>query len=428
MWRGTTRRYRDPVNPLDRLVAWWRDVNPWWKDGLLAAVFVLGGAAALKAEWTPSNPEYRDPDLLAVGLTLLASVPIALRRRMPLVVLFTCVTSAAVLLVSNYPDTTGGIAVIVATYTVASTCARRQSVVGAVYVAAMLLVIFFSHPPADDFTIGSLVSNFILFGSAFILGDYVRLRRVRQAELEERARRLEAERDEEARRAVAEERARIARELHDVVAHSMSVMTVQAGAARRVIDRDVDQAREALGAIEATGREALAEMRRLLGVLREDQPGPDGGTLAPQPGLDRIAALVGQVRDAGVEVELTVDGTPRPVPQGLDVSAYRIVQEALTNVLKHAGPARAHVTVRHDDDGVDIEVVDDGRGIGAHGATQDGGGHGLLGMRERVALYDGTLETGRRPGGGFRVHARLPVPSAAPRSEPTIAVPAGEVR
>ena len=221
---------------------------------------------------------------------------------------------------------------------------------------------------------------------------------------EERARRSE----EEASRAVHEERNRITRELHDVLAHSVSVMTVQASAVRRRLTPEQEREREALLTVEETGRQALAEMRRLVGIMRTEE---DSVALTPQPGLGTLPALVEQVRQSGLPVELRVEGEPVALPAGVDLSAYRIVQEALTNTLKHAGPARAWVAVRYAGDDVEIEVENDGRSDG--GGDGDGAGHGLVGMRERVALCGGELHSGPRPGGGYRISARLPVAGSA---------------
>jgi signal transduction histidine kinase len=223
-----------------------------------------------------------------------------------------------------------------------------------------------------------------------------------------RAQFAERERDRVAQEAVLEERARIARELHDVVAHSVSVMVVQAQAGPRLLG-DPDQARGAFRSIESSGREALGELRRLLGVLRtgDDQP-----VIAPQPGLGGLQSLVDQVRDAGLRVQLRVEGAPVQLPAGIDLSAYRIVQEALTNALKHAGEAEAEVLVRYDGTALELEVVDNGSGAGEGGS---GSGHGLIGMRERVALYGGMLETGARNGHGYAVRARLPLGGGALR-------------
>ena len=218
---------------------------------------------------------------------------------------------------------------------------------------------------------------------------------------ERRAQLAERERDVAAREAVVEERARIARELHDVIAHHVSVMVVQAGAERRTLDDANESTRDVLETIEQTGRGALTEMRRLLGMLRDESADP----LAPQPGLDDVPVLVGQLREAGLPVELRVDGDPREVPVGIDLSAYRIVQEALTNALKHAGDAHATVFVRYGADTLELEISDDG--TGARMAT-DSGGHGLVGMRERVALCGGRFQASRNAAGGFTVHAFLP--------------------
>jgi signal transduction histidine kinase len=217
-----------------------------------------------------------------------------------------------------------------------------------------------------------------------------------------RAERLEREQEAEARAAVAEERARIARELHDVVGHSVSVMTVQASAVRRRLTPDQEQEREALEIVEQTGREALAEMRRLVGVLRRPEEAP---ALAPQPSLEHLDRLVAQARESGLPVELKVEGDPSQLPPGVDLTAYRLVQEGLTNAIKHARASRADVVVRYEDGAVEISVVDDGDGGGAGG----GGGHGLVGMRERVAVYGGEIEAGPRAEGGYALRARLPV-------------------
>jgi signal transduction histidine kinase len=223
--------------------------------------------------------------------------------------------------------------------------------------------------------------------------------------LGDRDRRLQLaqrERDVAAREAVVEERARIARELHDAIAHNVSMMVVQAGAERRVLEPSNDATRDVLETIEKIGRGALTEMRRMVGMLRSDAPGP----LAPQPGLDDLTTLVGQVREAGLPVELRVEGERRALPVGIELSAYRIVQEALTNALKHAGGAHAIVNVRYGADSLELEIVDDGPGVSA---PVSGGGHGLVGMRERVALYGGRLDAGRSATGGFAVRVLLPI-------------------
>jgi signal transduction histidine kinase len=239
--------------------------------------------------------------------------------------------------------------------------------------------------------IGALVATPGILGIVF----GARTRSLQAAEA--KARRLELER----REAVVEERARIARELHDVIAHSVSVMTVQAGAAEEMLKRDPNRALEPVRAVQETGRQALVEMKRLVGMLREDD---DEIGLAPQPGLADLDRLIKQVRDAGLPVEVRIEGEPRALPLGVDLSAYRVVQEALTNALKHAGHATATVTVRYGESEVAIEVADDGAGD-----FDKGGGHGLIGMRERIGVFGGTFAAGPRDTGGFAVSARLPI-------------------
>ena len=226
--------------------------------------------------------------------------------------------------------------------------------------------------------------------------------KLRGGGLDELQAKLEAARVAAAERAVAEERQRIARELHDVVAHSVSVMTVQAGAVRRLLRPEQERERLALETIEATGREALTEMRRLVGLLRHQGATPD---FAPQPSMRAVDVLVGTIRESGLPVDLVVEGTPVELPPGVDLAAYRVVQEALTNALKYAGPASAWVTIRWKEADLEIEVANDGRTE----AGGDGGGHGLVGLRERVSLVGGSIESGPRDGGGFVVMARLPV-------------------
>jgi signal transduction histidine kinase len=253
------------------------------------------------------------------------------------------------------------------------------------------------------------------FALAWVLGDSIRTRRAYFAQLEERAARLEREREAQSKVAVAAERARIARELHDVVAHNVSVMVVQADGAAYVLDAAPDQAKKALETISSTGRQALAEMRRLLGVLRTGEH-EEGGEYVPQPDVQQIEDLVEQCRGHGLPVDFKVEGTPRPLPSGVELTAYRIVQEALTNTRKHGGPnAGASVRLVYFDDGLGLLVEDDGKGA-PHELYEEGGfdgqGHGLIGMRERVGMVGGTLDAGPRPGGGFRISALLPLKPA----------------
>jgi signal transduction histidine kinase len=249
---------------------------------------------------------------------------------------------------------------------------------------------------------------YVILVLSWAVGNAFRRRGVRELELETRAERLERERGQNMRIAVAEERARIARELHDVVAHSVSVMVVQMGAAREIMSSEPHTARDTLRSGEATGRQALGELRRMLGILRA---GDERGALDPQPRLAHVDGLVEQARGAGLPVALVIDGAARPLPAGIDLAGYRIVQEALTNVRKHAGAAHADVRIHYGEHELALDVCDDGRGPVR---SSNGAGHGLVGMRERVALYGGALETGPGTHGGFGVHARLPLIESRP--------------
>ncbi len=279
---------------------------------------------------------------------------------------------------------------------------RRLAVLG---LAGAILAVFVIVLAGPDGSYGEAARVAVLMTAGWVVSVLVAARQRRHHEVEARAAELERVTHERIRGAAAEERARIARELHDVIAHSVGVMTVQAGAARMLVRQDPDAALAPLEAIERTGRDALAELRRLLGVLRDDARRAD---LAPQPGLAQLDALVATFRQAGLPVDITVEGDRRPLPPGLDLTAYRVVQEALTNAQKHGGGAHAHVTVRYADDALDLVVADDGRG----GATGGGAGHGLVGMRERVGLYGGRLLAGPRAAGGYVVRAHLPLDAA----------------
>jgi signal transduction histidine kinase len=394
------------MSPFRRLIAWLQ-AHPFVADVLLAALVM---AVTLPQQWqTPPDSEgvvFRDPSVVGFLLSLLASAPLAWRRRAPLTVLALTGIGAATYELAGFATSIAPFGMLVALYTVGAHCSRRDSRIAAA-LSGLLLVIVLAGV-RWEVTIGNIISNFTLFAMVWLIGENLQTRRAYVASLEERALRAEQTRAAEAERAVAEERTRIARELHDVVAHSMSVMVVQAGAARRVVDVNPAQASDALRAIEETGRDALAEMRRLLGVLREDAT---AASLAPQPSLQELPSLISHVAESGLAVTLTTEGAPRALPASVGLSAYRIVQEALTNALKHAGPsASALVTVRYRPDDVEIEVADDGRGVNA--SSNGAAGHGLLGMRERVGVCGGELTAGPRAGGGFVVRARLPVAEA----------------
>ncbi|WTW95750.1 sensor histidine kinase [Streptomycetaceae bacterium NBC_01309] len=340
---------------------------------------------------------------------------VALRRRFPVGALAAAVVAGVAQLIGDVPPATMDFAMPVIVYASAAYAPRWAARVALAGCFAAPLAAAARWWDLPNTTLTHTVFLFLLltgpFLIAWVLGDSMRTRRAYYAELEDRAARLERERDAQAQVAAAAERARIARELHDVVAHNVSVMVVQADGAAYAIDSAPERARAALGTIAATGREALAEMRRLLGVLRSAN---EAKALVPQPGVAQLEDLLAQVRGAGLPVDFRVDGVPVELPQGVALTVYRIVQEALTNTRKHGGPdVRATVRLHYGDDGVDIEVADDGRGSEAPG---DGMGHGLVGMRERVALFAGTLDAGPRPSGGYRVSAALPlkVPADGP--------------
>ncbi|HWQ23104.1 MAG TPA: histidine kinase [Gaiellaceae bacterium] len=287
-----------------------------------------------------------------------------------------------------------GLIVLVSVYTAAAHTSGARMWVGGAITFALAWIALITDP--DGVYLGGMLFFGMLFGTPWVIGRAIRHRRLREEKLEREKAEAEA--------AIAEERTRIARELHDVVAHAISVIVLQARGGRRLLATDPAEARQALDAIERTASQALAEMRRLLGLLRESD---EQLALAPQPTLARLDDLVGQVREAGLPVEVAIEGTPLELPPGIDLSAYRIVQEALTNALKHAGPASARVTVRYGEGELELEVSDDGAGSGNGG----GGGQGLAGIRERVAVFGGDVEAGSRPEGGYAVRARLPYAS-----------------
>ena len=368
--------------------------HPFASDAGLAfglAALVLSDILTSRNYLTGSNWVY-------VPVALLMTVPLAWRRRTPVVVVVVVMGAFAAqsLILDPTPDVEL-IPALVAVYSVAAHGERWIAFAGGA-VGLVGGVIWLG--------IGDFLLPVVIFGGAWLAGRLVHKRQLFAQAFAERARVLERERDANARLAAAEERVRIARELHDAVGHSVSVMVVQAGAERLALGEERPATRDALLAIERTGREALAEMSRLLGILRKEG---EGLALAPRPSLDQVDALVETVRDAGVPVEVQIEGERTSLPPGVDVSAYRILQEALTNVVKHAGPARVQIVVGYGAAAVEVEVTDDGEGP----REGDGPGYGLAGMRERVELHGGTLEAGRRNGGGFTVKARLPLKTVA---------------
>jgi len=370
----------------------------WSRDDLvdwaLAIVVAVGAQLQLATCDCTSAPHWA-----GALVTLLATLPIGLRRRRPFPVLLVTggasITHIALGFSNPFLVT---FAVLVALYSVANHASWPLSVFAAAATAVLLPVSFaLDWHNQGQVHLSDLPYNYGLFGAAWVLGDNVR----RQREQAQLAMRLASAEEERSRRAVADERVRIARELHDVVAHTLSVIVLQAGAGRRIAPQQPERAASVLGGIEALGREALGDMRRLVGMLRT---GPEREH-EPQPTLEWLPELADRVRSAGLDVDLQTEGQARPLPPGVDLSAYRIVQEALTNTLRHAGAARAEVVVRYCGDGVEVEVTDDGRGPAANGAVS---GNGLTGMRERVGMFGGELEVGAREGGGFRVRAMLP--------------------
>jgi signal transduction histidine kinase len=389
---------------------WARPLPPLVADGLLACG--LGLLSVMSA----LSDRRRGANVPALGLVLLVALVPALlvRRRLPGTSLAAVAGLQIGMLALGMPPGANFAAELVAPYSVAAHGSRRMRLATAAAAGVALVII--ALPRFGRWSRGDALALMIAGAGAWLVGSVLRERRAGVAELAERTARLERERELEARRAAAEERLRIARELHDVVAHNLSVVVVQAQAAQRILDRDSERARGVVVSIERTGREALDEMRRLLGVLRAGEPstGTDAeedGLFGPQPGLARIGDLVEQVGRAGLPVTVRVEGTERPLTAAIDLSAFRIVQEALTNSLKHAGPARAEVVLRYRPDHLELTVSDDGRG---GSAALDGGpvprsGHGLVGMRERVELFGGDLAAGPRQGGGYQVRARLPL-------------------
>jgi signal transduction histidine kinase len=379
----------------------WRLVRRYWFDGLVLVGLGLSLALAATQQDTrdgPAGPLWFD--VLAVAAVF---VPLLLRRRFPFgapLAVGAALSAASFVderfVPWNFMLALAGYAAVVL---LAIRPDRSQAVSGLVLGIAVAGIVTRQDPNGS-------VGNFVFLSMIILavwIASFTLSRKFLEADqVRERAERAEREREDQARLAVAEERARIARELHDVVGHAVSVMTVQAAGVRRLLRPDQEREREALEVVEQTGRDALAEMRRMVGVLRSLDESPE---LAPQPSLEHLDKLVDQARNAGLPVELRFEGDPVPLPTGVDLTAYRIVQEGLTNATKHARAEHAEVLVRYDDGRLELTISDDGRG----GGDGESGGHGLVGMRERVSVYGGELEAGPRPEGGFRLHARLPI-------------------
>jgi signal transduction histidine kinase len=358
---------------------------------------------------------------LLVG-TILTTAPLAFRRMYPIAAF--CVILGAVIGISGHETAVTFVAVVFAGYSAVANSPFRRLAMLAVLAGAGVVTVAF---PGTTPQLPSRFTPVLIMLPTVAVGVAIRFWRARARESAERLRRAQSEHEAQTRRAIALERARIASEMHDVVTHNVSVMVVQAGAARRMLGSSADDtsetrlARQALLAVEANGRTAMTELRHLLGLLAppggdEGDAGGDGAgdELSPQPGLAQVPSLVERVRAAGLAVELSVSGT-RDLPPGLDLAAYRVVQEALTNVIKHAGQVRTQVGIEYRPRDLRITVSDDGRPAGAPSAAPAGAGsgRGLIGMRERIAVYGGELDAGPRPGGGWRVAVRVPLEGAA---------------
>jgi signal transduction histidine kinase len=387
-------RVRDYDPPMARLFG-----SPGRRDLVLA----LGVAGLAQAEvWSGVVVGGPRPVVAMTGLVM--GLTLAWRRRAPLTVLvivFAAGIAQAVLGVDSNTFVTPTLAMVVAVSS-AAYHARRPILALLVALALVGAAVLIENGPSP----GDLGWAGLFVGGVWLAGHAVSIRQARSQLLEERAAQLEREAEWQAAAAVAEERRRIARELHDVVAHSLSVTMLHVGGVRRLLRPEQQTEQDALLVAERTGRQALEEMHRLLGVLRSPEEPPPG---VPEPDLTRAAELLGPIRADGLTAELCVDGTPRPLPPGVDLAAYRILQEALTNVLRHARATRVTCSIRYDDDAVRLHVVDDGGPQRSNRQPHDRG-HGLIGMRERVALYGGTLEAGPLPEGGYQIAACLPLP------------------
>jgi signal transduction histidine kinase len=377
-----------------------RRIDPRIFDWVLALVFAVWATASAYTSADLVGPAWLTA-LVAGGTSGCAAL---IHRSRPLEALLVWAAGVVILAAAlTPPEAIGGLffGLLLFPYTVGANVAGRKALLALPVVIAAVTGVALTS--TNGFIVGDIIFPTIFAVLMWLAGRVVRSRAELTAELHEAALVAHEQREADAARAVAEERRRIAREMHDVVAHSVSTMVIQAGGARRILARDPQRAIDAAELIERTGREALAEMRHLLGVLHA---GEDAAVLAPQPTLQGVGALLERSRAAGLPVELTIAGEPRELSAGVDLAAYRVVQEALTNSLKHGG-GHAEVSLRYEHDEIRVAVVD--RGDGAPKPRVEGGGHGLVGMRERVRVCGGELRAGPRPGGGFEIEARLPL-------------------
>jgi signal transduction histidine kinase len=372
----------------------------------IALAVALAVFAQLDLRFDLDNSTHYGSPWATAAMVAVATLALAWRRRFPFATL--CAVAAAVGGPEPFTQLTitlwgHFVPMLVATYSVARWCERRLAVAGAAVAVATFVILMLRLPAIG--TAGNIPFAFVPLAGVFVAGRVLRRRHLRHTALAARAEALEADREAQIAAALDEERNRIARELHDIVAHSVSVMVVQAGMSEDLLDRSPESAREPLRAVQETGRQAIADLGRMLGLLRDERT-PGASDLAPQPGTAQLPALVEQMSALGLPARLTVVGEPCPLPPGVDLTAYRIAQEALTNTLKHGGGgATAHVELRYLAHALEIEVTDDGCAtVGASGP-----GHGLIGMTERATIYRGTISAGLRAEGGFRVQATLPL-------------------
>ncbi|HSS61097.1 MAG TPA: histidine kinase [Candidatus Limnocylindrales bacterium] len=375
---------------MGRIVGVARSLQIGWIDVLIAvglsALAIAEGSGIDSGDFSPA--------------VLLCTAPLVVRRRWPIPVLLAALFGFSIAgNASNLASLAGG---LIAAVSVGLD--ERHPVLGTIAVAAVAtgIALEFGRGAYTQLPIPGFLAPFLLIGAAFLAGRVIADRQQQLKQQRDRANELERLHDVAVKAAAEAERRHIARELHDVIAHSVGVMVVQAGAARHILTQKPDAARESLLAVEASGHEAMAELRRLLGVLNENG---EAAPMSPQSGVGALESLVSRIREAGLPVELRLEGERRPLPPGVDVAAYRIVQEALTIALKYAGGAPTQAVIRYSGEAIDIEVVDEGE-VRTAG---EGIGRGLTGMRERVALFGGTLDTGRREGGGYAVRAHLPI-------------------
>lgn len=392
------------VRRLENLITRARGIDPRVVDAVVALALVAGVVASAAAG-THHGP-------LTVLAAAASCATVAWRRRAPAAMTAVAVVSIAVAGISSHGahSRIEPIAAVLDYYMLGrlSTQRRRPEVDAMLLVAAVAVLVIVPVSPGVV-QVATTWTGFV--GGPFAVGRAVGSRVALTRELRANAQRLEREQQERARHAAAEERNRIARELHDVVAHSVSVMVIQTQAARRVAADDRPAARDALNSVQRCGRDALMEMRRMIGVLRHGDEELAGATA---PALSQLGALVARARAAGLPVELRIDGEARDLSPGLDLVAFRVIQEALTNTIKHAGPARALVSVTFTAGALELEISDTGRGPVLADGDPDAKGQGLVGMRERLVLYGGELDTGRARGGGFKVRARVPLPETVP--------------